>query len=330
MGVHRRCRSGIGHGGHLVGLAENVLFASPGRVEGLSEATQVGAGADGVLKAVYVKEGQLVTQGEVLGEIDCDDLKATLQTALAEADRARASKARLLRGARIDERKIAGERTAVARATYNRSKSRIEMLRGLYDKQEISRDTYEQAERDFSIAQADLQAAILAQELLAAPPVPEDLALAEAEVSAAEGRVQSVQAQIQKCSIVAPIQGTILKVHAKPGESFSMVTPRPLFSLADASGRRIKAEVDERDVEKLCVGQNVVVQADALGARRLKGRVVSMSAIMAEKDIYTGDPSDKSDRDTLEAVIDIEHDSPLLPIGLRVTVQFLSTKSRNH
>ena len=34
-----------------------VAFASPGRVEGASETTQVGAAADGVLKAVYVKEG---------------------------------------------------------------------------------------------------------------------------------------------------------------------------------------------------------------------------------------------------------------------------------
>ena len=37
-----------------------VVFASPGRVEGASETTQVGAATDGILKAVYVKEGQMV------------------------------------------------------------------------------------------------------------------------------------------------------------------------------------------------------------------------------------------------------------------------------
>src|SRR5258708_34411962 len=36
--------------------AETVVFASPGRVEGASETTQVGAAADGILKAVYVEE----------------------------------------------------------------------------------------------------------------------------------------------------------------------------------------------------------------------------------------------------------------------------------
>ena len=61
-----------------------VAFASPGRVEGASETTQVGAAADGVLKAVYVKEGQLVKRGNLLGEIACDELQASLQTAIAE------------------------------------------------------------------------------------------------------------------------------------------------------------------------------------------------------------------------------------------------------
>jgi hypothetical protein len=48
---------------------------------------------------------------------------------------------------------------------------------------------------------------------------------------------------------------------------------------------------------------------------------------MGRKTIATGDPSDKSDRDILEAVIDLDDNTRPLPIGLRVTVQFLATKS---
>src|SRR5258708_30139863 len=47
-------------------LAATVVFASPGRVEGASETTQLGAAADGILKAVYVKEGQFVKRGTLL------------------------------------------------------------------------------------------------------------------------------------------------------------------------------------------------------------------------------------------------------------------------
>jgi multidrug resistance efflux pump len=156
----------------------------------------------------------------------------------------------------------------------------------------------------------------------------EDTARADADVLAAEGRVRTAQERIGKCSIVAPIDGTVLRVYARRGESFSTVTPRPLFSLADTSTRHIKAEVDERDVDKVSVGQNVIIQADALDGKKLRGSVARISAMMGRKSISTGDPSDKSDRDILEAVIDLDDNSRPLPIGLRVTVQFLSNSHR--
>jgi HlyD family secretion protein len=304
-----------------------VAFASPGRVEGASETTQVGAAADGVLKAVYVQEGQFVKRGTLLGEIACDELQANLQTAIAEADGARQTRIRLLRGARDEEKKVATEKTAAARATFDEAKSRLEMYRALYQKEQISRASFEQTVRDLGVADANLQAAVRTEELLAAPPLREEKARADAEVLAAEGRVRTVQERIGKCLIPAPIDGTILRVYARRGESFSTVTPRPLFSLADTSSQHIKAEIDERDLDKVAIGQRVVIQADALDGKRLSGSVVRISAMMGRKSISTGDPSDKSDRDILEAVIDFEDNTRSLPIGLRVTVQFLTTSS---
>jgi multidrug resistance efflux pump len=305
-----------------------VIFASPGRVEGASETTQVGAATDGILKAVYVKEGQFVKRGTLLGEIACDDLQPALQTAVAEADSARQARARLLRGARDEEKKIAIEKTAAARATFEEAKSRLDMQRALYQKEQVSRATYEQAVRDLGVADANLRAAVGTEELVAAPPLQEDTARADAEVLAADGRVKTAQQRIAKCSIEAPIDGTVLRVYARRGESFSMVTPRALFSLADTSTRHIKAEVDERDVDKVSVGQNVIIKADALEGKKLHGSVARISAMMGRKSINTGDPSDKSDRDILETVIELDDNSRPLPIGLRVTVQFLSDSHR--
>jgi hypothetical protein len=44
--------------------------------------------------------------------------------------------------------------------------------------------------------------------------------------------------------------------------------------------------------------------------------------------ISTGDPSDKSDRDILEAVIGLADNARSLPIGLRVRMQFLTNSRR--
>jgi HlyD family secretion protein len=328
LGTTRNRNSVEAHGIPSEGASATVAFASPGRVEGASETTQVGAAADGVLKAVYVKEDQFVKRGTLLGEIGCDELQATLQTAIAEADVARQTRTRILRGARDEEKKIASEKTAAARATFEEAKSRLGMQRALYQREQVSRASYEQAVRDLGVADANLQAAVRTEELLAAPPLREEKARADAEVLAAEGRGRTVQERIAKCSILAPIDGTVLRVYARSGESFSTVTPRPLFSLADTSTRHIKAEVDERDVDKLCVGQQVIIQADALEGKKLQGSVTRISAVMGRKSISTGDPSDKSDRDILEAVIGLEDNTRSLPIGLRVTVQFLTASSR--
>jgi HlyD family secretion protein len=301
-----------------------VVFASLGRIEGLSETTMVGAAADGILKAVYVQEDEFVTKGTPLGEIACDDLKPLLQSANADAEAARQDKARLLRGTRTEERRVANKKSAAARATFEEANSNLHRQRMLFEAGQLARAAYEQAVRDLGIARANLQAAVRTEQLLAAPPLPEDKARADAEILAAEGRLQSVQERLKKCSVLAPIDGTILRVYAKAGESFSTVAPRPLFSIADATGRRVKAEVDERDLGKIKVGQKVIVLADGLPDRKFFGTVSKISAVMGRKSVFTADPSEKVDRDVVEATITFTQNTQALPIGLRVTVQFLS------
>lgn len=308
--------------------AAEVVFAAPGRVEGLSDTIEVGAAADGVLKAVYVTQDQLVKKGTLLGEIACDDLQAALQASLAEADAARQARARLLRGARKEERQVAAQKTAAAQATLVEAKAQLERQSILYKGGEISAVDHDRANRDFGVATAQFRAALRSQRLIGASPLPEEKSRADAEVSAAEDRVREAQERINKCAILAPIDGTVLQVNARPGESFSTVTPRSLFSIADASGRRVKAEIDERDVAKITVGQTAIISAEGLTGEKLTGTVTSVSAVMEKKSVFTDDPADKIDRDVLEATVALVPDLKPLPIGLRVTVQFLSGYGR--
>jgi multidrug efflux pump subunit AcrA (membrane-fusion protein) len=76
FGTSRNRNSVQAHGTSANEASGSVAFASSGRVEGASETTQVGAAADGILKSVYVKEGQFVKRGTLLGEIACDEARA--------------------------------------------------------------------------------------------------------------------------------------------------------------------------------------------------------------------------------------------------------------
>ena len=107
-----------------------------------------------------MKEGQFVKRGTLLGE----------------ADGARQARSRILRGARDEEKKVASEKTAAARATFEEAKSRMDMQRALYQKEQVSRSFYEQAVRDLGVAVANLRAAVRTEELRAAPRLQEDKA----------------------------------------------------------------------------------------------------------------------------------------------------------
>lgn len=299
-----------------------VLLASPGRVEGLGDTISVGAATDGVVESVLVTDGQEVTEGTALAVIGCDDIKAEIEQAKAEAESARQSRIRLLRGHRIEERNTAAQKTAAAQAVLNQTMEHLKRMDTLYQKQEISRDLFEQVKSDYEVAQANYRSSRYEQDLLESGPLPEEKSRADADVTAAEKNVSVSMEKLQKCTIRAPISGTVLRIMTRAGESYSTLVPRPLFSLADDSIRRVRAEVDERDVGKVKMAQRIIVSADGFPGRRFDGRVIELAHVMGRKSVLSGDPAEKVDRDILEVIIELDQSAKELPIGLRVTAQF--------
>jgi multidrug resistance efflux pump len=299
-----------------------VAIASPGRIEAKSDSIEVGAAMDGVIQSILVKEGQSVARGQVLAKLDCRELQSALPVAQAEAESLRQVRERLLRGSREEEREAAAERTAAAKAVLAQASSQAERFRKLAESDEISRSSYDVARRDSGVAEAEYQRAMRNEELVNAGPLPEEVAKADADLQAAEKRVNLSQEKLGKCVIRAPIDATILRVFLRQGESFALAAPRPVLTMADISGRRVLAEVDERDVGKVHIGQTVTVTSEAYAGQRFTGTVTRLAAIMGRKSVVTGDPADKYDRDILEVTADLEPSATALPVGLRATVQF--------
>jgi HlyD family secretion protein len=299
-----------------------VLLASPGRVEGHGETISLGAATDGVVQAVLVTEGKKVTKGTVLAVLGCDDLNASIDQARAEAESARQARIRLLRGHRGEERKASAQKTTAAQAVLNQTQEHLKRMDTLYQKEEISRDLFEQAKRDYEVAQANYQTSRNDQDLVESDPLPEEKLRADADVTAAEKNVSVATEKLQKCTIRAPISGTVLRIMARVGESYSTLLPRPLFSLVDDSIRRVRAEVDEQDVGKVKLGQRTIISADGFPGRRFDGRVTELAHVMGRKSVLSGDPAEKVDRDILEVIIELDQSAKELPIGLRVTAQF--------
>jgi len=305
----------------------NVVLASPGRTEGRTETVQVGAATDGIVREVFVKEGDRVTRGARLAQIDCQDIQASLLAAQAEAESAQQVKARLLHGSRDEERLAAEQRTLAAKAVLDESTSRLKRMKDLRDSKVLAPIDFDQAQRDFDVAEAKLKEARRNEEFVKANALKEEIDKADADIRAADFRVTALHEKIAKCDVTAPMDGTILRVWSKSGVAYSTMAPQPLFTRSDLSVRRVLAEVDERDVTKVHVGQHVLVSTEADQDDRYHGVVESVSSTMGRKHVQSGDPSEKSDRDILEALVRLKKGSDL-PVGMRVIVKFEGVESR--
>jgi ABC exporter DevB family membrane fusion protein len=295
-------------------------LAAFGRIEGREETMFLGASADGIVKEVLVTDGQTVNKGALLAVIDCDEIRAEIDLAKAQAESARQVRIRLLRGHRDEERKAAAQQTEAANAVLAEAQDHFGRLDALQPG-EVSREVIEQARHDLEVAQANHEKAVAEQSLIDAEPLPEEVSRADAEVAAAEQNVNVVTERLEKCNVRAPVSGTILKVITKAGESYSTLLPHPLFTLADESVRRVRAEVDERDISKVRLGQSSIVTADGFPGQRFEGHVVQISHAMKPKSVLSDDPSQKADRDVLEVTIELNHSKEELPLGLRVSAQ---------
>jgi HlyD family secretion protein len=298
-----------------------VVAAAQGRVEGRTENIEVGASADGVIRRIAVREGQEVSRNQIIAEISCDNLDSEVRAMEDSVESAKQARARLLRGSREEERRVADQDVAAAQAVVDQARRQNERMQYLASRDDVSQQTADAARRDLATAEAALRSAMEKQKLANAGPLPEEIGKADADVAAAQERLHATVALREKCVVRAPISGTITRVNMRVGESFSTVAPRPIVTMADLSERRIRAEVDERDLARVRVNQRVRISAE--GFEAFNGKVTRTSVMMGRKTARSNDPAEKSDHDILETFVAPDAGAPSLPVGLRVVVEFL-------
>jgi multidrug resistance efflux pump len=299
------------------------VAAAPGRVEGSADAVPIGASISGIVERVTVHQGDQVSAGQLLVRIACKDLEAQLATRTAEYAAAEAVHRKLVNGPRQQEIDIAEAELKLAEARLAEAQARVERSASLLDRNVVSQATRNFDYRDARVASAQLEAARFRLQLLRAGTREEEIAEAKAKMIAARNAGETAQAELAKCDVKSPVDGIVLRKHVSEGELISLYFPKPLITVSELRRYRVRAEVDETDVPRVRPGQDVEVVVNASEKSRLRGRVASIAPVMGRRQILTSDPADKSDRDVMEAIIDLENAPEHLPIGLRVSVIFL-------
>ena len=128
-----------------------------------------------------------------------------------------------------------------------------------------------------AIAEADL--AVAEQRLADAE---EELARLKAgpesdEIAAAEARIAAAQASIELAWIESPFAGVVTQVDVKSGDRAVIGTPA--FRVDDFAHLLVDVDVSEVDINRVEVGQPVILEFDAILAAQYEGQVVEVSPV---------------------------------------------------
>jgi RND family efflux transporter MFP subunit len=196
------------------------------RIEGFTEPYQtidVAAAENGIVQEVRVELGQTVKKGEVLGTLDDDLLKATLEIAQLKANSTAA----------ID----------AAKAELEIKEQRLNALTEINRTSGGSREEFSRARADAELARAKLKSA---QETLAADQL----------------EVKRIETQLRRRTIRSPIDGVITEIHREPGEFLSITEPK-LFTVVRLDRLRAKFYIPAENAQRLSKGQRMKLAGNA-------------------------------------------------------------------
>ncbi len=287
-----------------------------GRVEPHAPETRLAPEVGGRIAAIHVEEGQTVSAGTVLIELESAPERAALDAADATVAVRQAELTRARRGLRPEELTAITAETESARARAALSQG---VLARLQTAATGGGATVDEVERARQQAEADRFAAdtAAARALAGHSGRREDVLVAMAQVRVAEAQRAQAQAELDRRRLVAPIDGQILEIHNRIGEYVQPAGAEPLVVMGDTRQLRVRLDVDERDVARIEMGAAGVVTAEAFGDRSFAGHVVEIGHRMGRKNLRTDEPTERIDTQILEVVMQLDDGTGLVP-GLRV------------
>ena len=242
--------------------------------------TDIKSKASGIVTKWYVDAGQRVKTGQVLVELDKDEIKAQVRQARALEEAAEAS-------------------ARAAKADYERAKVDAEgpdvpLLKRAYERaQSMSKDGVVSAAQ-LEDAQKNYELALNKQEVAKANLIvlKAKIAQSDAQVAQAQASLKQLEEQLGYTTIVAPMDGLILSRNVEIGDAVSSIlvlgsSATLVMTEGDTSEVYVLGKVDESDIGKVYLGQPARIKVESFKDKTFTGHVTKISPMGAEKDNVT-------------------------------------------
>lgn len=276
---------------------------------------------NGRLASLKVDEGDMVTPGQLLGQLDDAPFQNAVLQAKANVEGLRAKLALAEEGYRAEE--IAQVRAAVeqSQSAYDYAQSFYQRQLGLWKTRAISANTLEDAKNARDQAKATLQSAKDKLSQFESGYRPQEIAQARAALAEAEAVLKQAELNLSDTRLISPSAGTILTRAVEPGSMLS--ASNTVFSLSLTNPVWIRAYVSEINLSRAVPGTELDIYTDARPNQPYHGTIgfVSPNAEFTPKNVET--PELRTDLVYRLRIIVIDPDDHLRQ-GMPVTIAFPS------
>jgi HlyD family secretion protein len=250
-----------------------------GKVEPVTK-IEVKSKANGIIEKLNVDVDQVVAAGEVLAELDKEQLRARVRELEANLLAKRAALAAA--EAQLKKNMIEAESPDVvfARRNFDRAET-------LHEQKLLAASALDDAKSALEVAE-NRQRAAEGQLVVSRARVTE----AQAAVAEASAAVERAQEDLANSTIKAPIRSTVLTRDVELGSPVSSIlnlgaNATLVMTLGDIDEVFVRGKVDEADIGQVRLGQAARITVETFKDKKFEGRVTQISPIGAEKDNVT-------------------------------------------
>jgi HlyD family secretion protein len=250
-----------------------------GKIEPITK-VEIKSKANGIIEKLAVDVDRIVSPGQVLAELDKENLTARLREARANLQAAEAAREAAVAQLRKNEIEAEAPEVAFARRSHARA-------RQLFDQKLVSQSALDDASSALELAENRRRAAG-GQLVIARARVVE----AAANVAQATAAVERAEEELANATIRAPIRATVLTRDVEIGSPVSSIlnlgaNATLVMTLGDIERVFVRGKVDEADIGRVRLGQAARITTETFRDRVFDGRVTQISPIGVERDNVT-------------------------------------------
>lgn len=247
-----------------------------GKIQPVTQ-VEIKSKASGIIQKLPVNVGDIVRKGQVICELDQNDLQPALrqQQAALHVTEAALKSAR----ADYDRYKVDAEGREVPFL-----KRDMERAQKMFAGKLIAQNTRDDSEKNYEMAVQKQESAVA------------NLASAAAAISKAQAALEEQQAMLSQAeenlrnaTIVSPMDGVVLSRDSEIGTAVSSIllvgsSATLIMTIGDLNEVYVKGKVDETDIGKVYLGQPARITVESFKDQKFMGRVTKISPMGVEKD----------------------------------------------